>query len=241
MNLARLIRSAYPLSLNQLHRQRLDYIKGYEFPAGLRTKFAASHGNLDAVQQEMVFKALRDYFIICHQAKCAMVSMPSQVVDDAWHEFILFTKDYCEFCNHAFGRYLHHTPAEAMATKVVAQDGIRRAWKLACENESIHPGAPGLLPRIFAIDALLAIPNGFHYTLNCMSGRHAERNEYCATHIGCGGAPGVGAMGGCGGSTGSGDGGCGHGAGGDCGDGGGSSCGGHGCGGSGCGGGCGGS
>lgn len=148
MNLARLIRSANPLSFNQSHRHRLDFIKGYEFPPGLGTKFAKTHDSLDDVQQEMVFAALRDYFVMCQQARQVMVSMPSQVVDDAWHEFILFTKDYCEFCTQAFGRYLHHTPAEAMETKTMAQHGIRRAWKLACENERIHPGAPSRLPRI---------------------------------------------------------------------------------------------
>lgn len=37
------------------------------------------------------------------------VSMPSQIVDDLWHEFILYTRDYQKFCRWAFGRLLHHT------------------------------------------------------------------------------------------------------------------------------------
>lgn len=36
---------------------------------------------------------------------------PSQQVDLAWHEFILFTKLYSEFCNAHFGRFIHHYPA----------------------------------------------------------------------------------------------------------------------------------
>ena len=31
-------------------------------------------------------------------------------VDEMWHEFILFTKDYSDFCQHYFGEYLHHLP-----------------------------------------------------------------------------------------------------------------------------------
>jgi hypothetical protein len=27
-----------------------------------------------------------------------------------WHEFILFTEDYSEFCQTFFGRYIHHLP-----------------------------------------------------------------------------------------------------------------------------------
>jgi hypothetical protein len=37
---------------------------------------------------------------------------PSLVVDLAWHEFILFTKYYGEFCSNHFNRFIHHTPSE---------------------------------------------------------------------------------------------------------------------------------
>ncbi len=32
------------------------------------------------------------------------------MIDEMWHNFILFTKDYHEFCRKYFGRYVHHTP-----------------------------------------------------------------------------------------------------------------------------------
>ncbi|MFY0675119.1 MAG: hypothetical protein JXQ87_17120 [Bacteroidia bacterium] len=35
---------------------------------------------------------------------------PSLVVDNAWHEFILFTRLYHKFCDEHFGRYVHHSP-----------------------------------------------------------------------------------------------------------------------------------
>ncbi len=35
---------------------------------------------------------------------------PSKRVDDVWHEFILFTKIYFDFCQHHFGRIIHHHP-----------------------------------------------------------------------------------------------------------------------------------
>jgi hypothetical protein len=155
----------------------------------LKVKFAKSKNFLDASQQELVFTALRDYFYICHQARKSMVSMPSQIVDDAWHEFILFTKDYNDFCSKAFGRYLHHTPAEAMESKTKVQQGIKRTWRIACKKEGINPSQPDRLPLIFAIDGLLNIENGFTYSLNCLTG---NRSDYCATHIGCGSGDGSG-------------------------------------------------
>jgi hypothetical protein len=35
---------------------------------------------------------------------------PSKAVDLAWHEFILFTRDYTEFCHQYFGCFVHHVP-----------------------------------------------------------------------------------------------------------------------------------
>ncbi|MGB1295022.1 MAG: glycine-rich domain-containing protein [Flavobacteriales bacterium] len=35
---------------------------------------------------------------------------PSLIVDLAWHEFILFTRIYHDFCVNKLGRFIHHTP-----------------------------------------------------------------------------------------------------------------------------------
>jgi len=35
---------------------------------------------------------------------------PSPLVDDFWHIFLLHSKDYAEFCEQRFGRFLHHQP-----------------------------------------------------------------------------------------------------------------------------------
>lgn len=36
---------------------------------------------------------------------------PSARVDVAWHEFILFTKTYINFCDQQFGKLVHHEPS----------------------------------------------------------------------------------------------------------------------------------
>lgn len=35
---------------------------------------------------------------------------PSPAADVGWHTFILFTKDYAEFCERVAGRFIHHVP-----------------------------------------------------------------------------------------------------------------------------------
>ncbi len=191
-------------------RRREAFIENYPYRKFLDQRLATRRPELSSEQREHVFDGLRDYFHLCNTAGQRMVAMPSQVVDDAWHEFILFTRQYDLFCRHAFGRFLHHTPAEAMPSPTAASNGIKRAWRLACAHENIDPKKPMRLPRLFALDALLLIAGGFIYQLDCMAAGQAGTG-YCASHIGCGG----GCSGDSGGADGDGGSGCGGGCGGD--------------------------
>ena len=194
-----------------LHRHRAEFIENYPYAKFLDARLAARRPELGTAQRTLVFEALRDYFQLCHQAKKRLVAMPSQAVDDAWHEFILFTRQYQQFCQRGLGRFLHHTPAEAMRSPTQASDGIKRAWRLACAREGIDPRQPQRLPRLFAMDAALLIAGGFIYQIDCLAaGRDGTMGTgFCASHIGC--------SGGCSGDSGGsdGDGGSGGGCGGD--------------------------
>lgn len=191
---------------NWARGRRVGYIDSFPYQRFLDQRLAARRPELSEAQRAQVFAALADYFHLCHQAGRRMVAMPSQAVDDAWHEFILFTRQYDKFCRHAFGRFLHHTPAEAMATPTQATEGIKRAWRLACAREGIDPMKPARLPHLFALDAALGIAGGFVYHLDCLAAREgAAGTGFCGSHIGCGG----GCSGDAGGSDGDGGGGCG--------------------------------
>lgn len=113
--------------------------------------------------------------------------MPSHVVDVAWHEFILYTRDYQQFCERGFGRFLHHVPAEAMPSETQARVGIRRTWQWSCKLENINYLLPHKLPLLFAIDAQLNIPDGFYFAANCKPGGNGDNGAmpYCGGDIGC--------------------------------------------------------
>lgn len=38
---------------------------------------------------------------------------PSERIDLAWHEFLLFTREYQRFCRSMFGFFVHHNPVES--------------------------------------------------------------------------------------------------------------------------------
>lgn len=175
-----------------LESSRRRFLDHYRLPDAVLGRFRLKHDNLSPAQEALVRDGLHQYFHICQRARGKFVSMPSQVVDDLWHDFILFTRNYEAFCDRAFGRFLHHTPVEAMATPTLATEGIRRTWFHACRIEGIDPKNPRRLPLLFALDAQLGIANGFFYTLNCENTATSSSNTFCASSIGCGGSSGCG-------------------------------------------------
>lgn len=204
---------AIALVASRRRTARTRFIDSYRFPPGIRARVRKRYPHLAEADLDRVLAGLTAWFQISLQAGRRRVSMPSQAVDAAWHEFILFTRNYRDFCNKALGRFLHHTPAEAMRSPTEAQEGIRRAWRLSCAREGIDPRAPSRLPLLFALDADLRIADGFRYALDCGLGarRAADGSTpYCASHIGCGSGGGDG---GCSSDSGCSGGGCGGGGG----------------------------
>jgi hypothetical protein len=206
------------LLLRTARRER--YIREFVLPHGLFRKLQEKRPGIDSKYHALVARALRQFFL-CHLASGRKyVSMPSQVVDDLWHEFILYTRNYQQFCNRAFGGYMHHTPAVALGPGQGDEMGLKRAWRYACLEENINPKAPSRLPLLFGIDAKLGIEDGFRYLPDCGKRKSAGQGDvYCGADLapGCGGDAGSSWFGSDSGAA--------------FGDSGGSSCGGGGCGG----------
>jgi hypothetical protein len=183
---------------------------------------------LDKKQLQLVSHALRQFFLAYLHGGRRYVSMPSQVVDDLWHEFILYTRHYDTFCRRAFGGFLHHTPAVALSRKRAEQQhniGLRRAWWFACKEENINPRSATRLPLLFALDAKLGIADGFIYKPDCSRQRAHAGDDKAIVHCGAdfcdpafdgstegcgefaadGGGSGCGGDSGCGGGCGGGD------------------------------------
>ncbi len=159
---------------------RAQFIRAYEFPPGLLDRLADRRPGLADRDRYLVLRALRKFFLAYLNGGLRPVSMPCQVVDDLWHEFILYTRHYEAFCKQAFGRFLHHTPAVVLGPDRLTNAGLRRVWWHACKEEDIDPRQPQRLPLLFAIDAKLGIADGFRYVLDCKALRQGgDGGAYC--------------------------------------------------------------
>ncbi|PHV12009.1 glycine-rich domain-containing protein [Chitinimonas sp. BJB300] len=149
--------------------QREAYVRNFTLPKGLFEKLCKQHPQLSIKECQLVANGLRQFFLAYQKSGYQYVSMPSQVADDLWHEFILYTKNYQAFCKKAFGRFLHHTPAAVLNDNRQSNAGLRRCWRFTCRDENINPLTPTRLPLLFALDTKLNILNGFSYAANCKS------------------------------------------------------------------------
>ncbi|UTW59579.1 hypothetical protein KFE96_04530 [Kordiimonas sp. SCSIO 12603] len=161
---------------------RATFLADYQFPEHVKKKLSEQYPELSNSDINTVFSALKDYFIIHKVEKKKGIAMPSKIVDDAWHEFILSTREYESFCKKGLGRFIHHIPSEAMHSENSAQDSLKRAWKYACRQQNIDPKKPDRLPPLFALDARFNVKNGFTYTLNKSA---FDERIFNARHIQC--------------------------------------------------------
>lgn len=68
-------------------------------------------------ESEDIFEQVKKWLWLANLRRCngieegLNIDHPLVVIDEMWHNFVLFTKEYSAFCLHFFGYYLHHAPA----------------------------------------------------------------------------------------------------------------------------------
>ena len=154
---------------------------------GLFARLQKQYPDLTQKDCQLTSQALRQFFLAYLKSGCKFVAMPSQVADELWHEFILYTKHYEHFCQQAFGRFMHHTPAVVLTADQQSNAGLRRCWWFTCREVNINPRKPARLPLLFALDEKLNIANGFRYVADCRSVRRQSGASDTGAYAYCGG------------------------------------------------------
>jgi hypothetical protein len=166
-------------SLREL--KRAEFIREFQWPAGLLSRIEVTYPHVTRKDSALVGNGLRQFFLAYNMSGRKYVAMPSQAADELWHEFILYTKDYSQFCDRAFGSFLHHTPAVVLSSHHKSNnEGLRRVWWQCCKLENIDAINPTRLPLLFALDTKLKIPNGYVYTPDCSElRRNGDSGGHC--------------------------------------------------------------
>lgn len=74
---------------------------------GVIQKYSKEH-HVSLSEASLRFEEMKKFLYICATRKGAF--SPSKVIDDVWHTFLLFTRDYNDFCVSHFDKFVHHVP-----------------------------------------------------------------------------------------------------------------------------------
>lgn len=147
-------------------RRRQDFVASYQFPQSLGHDLSKAYPHL--LSLEPAVQGLRQWLRL-HVAAPELLGMPSRAVDLLWHEFILHTVFYKEFCLGAYGRDLHHAPERSMdgrQAQVLNGEGMARTFGMACADDHIADPKLGL-PTLFTVDAAVGLTDGQWWTFDC--------------------------------------------------------------------------
>lgn len=151
-------RTAQELADSRLPKPRIrtwrQYIRDYEFPAQMLDR--ALERCPASTDKTLVEAGLRQFLIACGTSPQLKAAMPSKTVDEAWHEFITYTRDYADFCQKAYGKFLNHVPEVTMSESELTRNhtsAMETAWEAACEEEGLNPTETTVEPALFASDA----------------------------------------------------------------------------------------
>ena len=89
-------------------RKPLNEIMAYENEKLLQ-RYILDYG-ISRDVAERCFTELKRFLIVCAMKPGYKVT--SQPIDSMWHTFLLFTKQYKDFCEEYLGRFINHEPFE---------------------------------------------------------------------------------------------------------------------------------
>lgn len=108
------------------------------------------------------------------------LAMTSPQIDEVWHQFILFTPQYAEFCDKYLGSFLHHIPETSYTGLGNGKsDGIRNFVRAYSEVFGQLPKIWNIKARDFNFDE-----GGANCTIGC-SGSGCSGTNCAGTMCGC--------------------------------------------------------
>ena len=87
--------------------------------------------NVSKEDAELQFREMLKFLYCCAISKKPLT--PSKKLDEPWHTFVLFTRDYEAFCKNYLGKFIHHVPDidESIETKKANKKRYEQTYEVA--------------------------------------------------------------------------------------------------------------
>lgn len=102
-----------PLAPPQTHDQP-DFRGALDYQAPFLIEKLIKERIVDTAEEgEALFTEVKKYLVLTRMDRHVSWQMYSTRVDDVWHQFVLFTREYAMFCDQHLGGFAHHRPSNA--------------------------------------------------------------------------------------------------------------------------------
>ena len=112
---------------------------------------------MSLIEAEQCFEDTKQFLYLCDVLPGSYC--PTKTIDEGWHAFILFTKDYALFCQNYLGRFIHHIPTTSVsevdtgrpartlkaAVLLFGIENLSPNWIFQSENGSEHVLMPQMV------------------------------------------------------------------------------------------------
>lgn len=114
-----------------------------------------------AEEADALFLEVKRYLVMTH-ACLPRWGVPSNScrIDEVWHNFVLFTREYAAYCQQYFGRFMNHAPSNAPPGPVR-------------ETPALDPDRPKSFPEHYASFFGIELPDLWRDELNVTVSRRA--------------------------------------------------------------------
>jgi hypothetical protein len=171
------------------HSKQKEALRSWEFDPEYCQAVLRLYPHLREADIQLAFDQLRIYFYVNWVHESKRIAMPSRLVDNCWHIFILDTRNYLKFCAVVFDKYLHHEPPHAEHENIELNEqsqtqflSMVRAYQYVHKYEARRRTESGgksytnlintdaniaisdIIPTLFSIDETMQIEDGFIYS-----------------------------------------------------------------------------
>lgn len=125
----------------------------------LRAKLQEKYPNKSESDYNVVLAGLVQFFQMVKESENNEVPMYSESVDYTWHQFILNTREYHNFCQEYFGKFLHHIPSNQVSKDWRGDFNLRKFFISSSIEFGYNPfdTDKGVI-EIFRADEVMNIP-----------------------------------------------------------------------------------
>ena len=109
-------------SRGKIEAERVAEVMKYEH-RGLVERFERKLG-LGPADARQLFKDTKLFLLLCAENP-RQHYVPTKAIDEGWHNFILYTRDYASFCDNYFGKFLHHQPHDSFTNHKSSGGALR--------------------------------------------------------------------------------------------------------------------